>query len=101
MLEFRQEESTRDVSPDGQRFLISRSVGAAQTTVLLNWTGAYLQPQTYSQNETWRAPNLAFRHPPKREMPQEGHFILAETYLCCLGACGRIVILDCFLNPWC
>jgi hypothetical protein len=28
----------------------------------------------------------------------EGHFILAETYLGCLGACCRIVILDCFLD---
>jgi eukaryotic-like serine/threonine-protein kinase len=28
-----------DVSPDGQRFLIATFVAAAQTTVLLNWTG--------------------------------------------------------------
>ena len=32
-------------------------------------------------------------------MPLEGHFIVAETYLCSLGAWGRIVLLDCFLDP--
>src|SRR5258708_36058253 len=52
----------------------------------------------------WRwAEMVAFRHIsarcPKSEMPLGGAFHPCRAYLCCLGACGRIVLLDCFLDP--
>ena len=35
----------------------------------------------------------------KSEMPLGGAFHPCRAYLCCLGACGRIILLDCFLDP--
>src|SRR5713101_7421036 len=58
------------------------------------------------ENNEWAATGsrrVAFRHIsagcPKSEMPLGGAFHPCRAYLCCLGACGRIVLLDCFLDP--
>jgi len=55
----------------------------------------------FRRSEPKRLPSGTFqRDTKKKKCPWEGHFILAEIYLCCLGAGGRIVILDSFVDPW-